>query len=166
VERKYVKDYEVREDGSLNYTGALYRAVITDKHRTGAVITAAACAVLYAGVLFTGNIVTRWWASGVPLLLMAVTVPLYCLNAVRFRKLAVPMERRFYDGTFMHIGIYALANAVLAGAAAVLCAVLLVRTPGPGMREYAVPLLCAAVSAVSFRFFNGWRQLQRSVDKE
>jgi hypothetical protein len=166
VERKYVKDYEVREDGSLNYLGALYRAEITDKHRKDAVITAVVCALLYAGVLFAGDIVTRWWASGTPLVLMAITVPLYCLNSARFYKLTAPMERRFYDGTFMHIGIYAIANAVLSAAASVLCLVCIARTPGTGVREYAAMVLCAAVSAMSFTFFNGWRKLQRSVSKE
>jgi hypothetical protein len=166
LERKYVKDYEACEDGSIKYVGPLYHAAVTDKHKADAVITAAVSAASYIGVLFAGDYVTRWWASGIPLLLMAVTVPLYCVNAPRFRKLALPMERRFYEGAFMHIGIYALANAVLAVAAAVLCTVWLVVAPAPAAREYAVPPLTTVISFVSFRFFNGWRQLQRGVAKD
>jgi hypothetical protein len=162
LERRFVKDYRY-EEGKLVYTGRFYSPSPNGKHKKKAAVCAVLKAVLLLGMLFTGNLSTRWWPVGVPLTAMIVTLPLFCYETARFLRLPDPMKRRHYEGAFTHIGLYAGANFLLACVSCVSCVVWLIKTKNAGAIEYFYPFFGAALAALAAAFFKTWRSLQKDI---
>ncbi len=160
MERRFVKDYKL-EDNKPVYTGSFYYADITAKRRVLTAAVGSAAAGLYMAAAFAGNMMTRWWPLGVPFILLFIFVCLFCYEAGRFYKLPEQMERRHYEGAFLHIGAYAFLNFIFSAASAVIGAVWLFNTKDAAWPEYFAPVFCAGIAVISISYFNVWRRMHK-----